>query len=148
MLACNLSDVLFCSWLCFACEQLCHLKVYNERFFLKINIYSIGSFVMKFKKGILKPLMELSASLDTYRPNSAALFRSLSANSGSELVKNDGKLLSHYYFNSYWYWQQPIRSYYMNEINFLMVLFCIQCRTRSRGKWQHIRTESWMGWHL
>ncbi|XP_055313278.1 odorant receptor coreceptor [Sitodiplosis mosellana] len=65
MLACNLTDVLFCSWLCFACEQLCHLK------------------------GILKPLMELSASLDTYRPNSAALFRSLSANSKSELVNND-----------------------------------------------------------
>lgn len=35
--------------------------------------------------------MELSASLDTYRPNSAALFRSLSANSKSELVNNDGK---------------------------------------------------------
>lgn len=27
MLACNLSDVLFCSWLIFACEQLQHLKV-------------------------------------------------------------------------------------------------------------------------
>lgn len=39
----------------------------------------------------MKPLMELSASLDTYRPNSAALFRSLSANSKTELVNNDGK---------------------------------------------------------
>lgn len=39
----------------------------------------------------MKPLMELSASLDTYRPNSAALFRSLSANSKSELLVNDGK---------------------------------------------------------
>lgn len=27
MMACNLSDVLFCSWLIFACEQLQHLKV-------------------------------------------------------------------------------------------------------------------------
>jgi hypothetical protein len=40
----------------------------------------------------MKPLMELSASLDTYRPNSAALFRSLSAQSKSELILNDGKL--------------------------------------------------------
>lgn len=65
----NLCDVLFCSWLIFACEQLQHLK------------------------GIMKPLMELSASLDTYRPNSAALFRSLSANSKSELIINEGKLV-------------------------------------------------------
>ncbi|XP_037947524.1 odorant receptor coreceptor [Teleopsis dalmanni] len=63
----NLCDVLFCSWLIFACEQLQHLK------------------------GIMKPLMELSASLDTYRPNSAALFRSLSANSKSELIHNEEK---------------------------------------------------------
>lgn len=41
----------------------------------------------------MKPLMELSASLDTYRPNSAALFRSLSANSKSDLVANDGKII-------------------------------------------------------
>lgn len=40
----------------------------------------------------MKPLMELSASLDTYRPNSAALFRSLSANSKSELINNEGEL--------------------------------------------------------
>nr|AYE19959.1 Orco [Histia rhodope]QMS80314.1 odorant receptor [Histia rhodope] len=47
----NLMDVLFCSWLIFACEQLMHLKA------------------------IMKPLMELSATLDTYRPNTAELFR-------------------------------------------------------------------------
>lgn len=64
----NLADVLFCSWLLFACEQLQHLK------------------------GIMKPLIELSSTLDTYRPDSASLFqRALSANSKSELMKNDGK---------------------------------------------------------
>lgn len=63
----NLCDVLFCSWLIFACEQLQHLK------------------------SIMRPLMELSASLDTYRPNSTALFRSLSANSKSELIINEEK---------------------------------------------------------
>ncbi|NP_001037060.1 odorant receptor coreceptor [Bombyx mandarina] len=47
----NLLDVIFCSWLIFACEQLQHLKA------------------------IMKPLMELSAALDTYRPNTAELFR-------------------------------------------------------------------------
>ncbi|EDV94759.1 odorant receptor coreceptor [Drosophila grimshawi] len=67
MMHSNLCDVMFCSWLIFACEQLQHLK------------------------GIMKPLMELSASLDTYRPNSAALFRSLSANSKSELIHNEEK---------------------------------------------------------
>lgn len=51
----NLLDVMFCSWLIFACEQLQHLKA------------------------IMKPLMELSASLDTYRPNTAELFRAVSA---------------------------------------------------------------------
>uniref|UniRef100_A0A336MKK0 Odorant receptor n=1 Tax=Culicoides sonorensis TaxID=179676 RepID=A0A336MKK0_CULSO len=63
----NLADVLFCSWLLFACEQLQHLK------------------------GIMRPLMELSATLDTYRPNSAALFRSVSAASKSELIANEEK---------------------------------------------------------
>uniref|UniRef100_A0A2C9MDB2 Odorant receptor n=1 Tax=Culex quinquefasciatus TaxID=7176 RepID=A0A2C9MDB2_CULQU len=63
----NLADVLFCSWLLFACEQLQHLK------------------------GIMRPLMELSASLDTYRPNSAALFRAISAGSKSELILNEEK---------------------------------------------------------
>ena len=38
----------------------------------------------------MRPLMELSATLDTYRPNSAALFRSISANSKSELILNEG----------------------------------------------------------
>ncbi|CRK97298.1 CLUMA_CG010693, isoform A [Clunio marinus] len=65
MVICNTSDVLFCSWLIFACEQLQHLK------------------------GIMRPLMELSATLDTYRPNSAALFRTVSASSKSELILND-----------------------------------------------------------
>lgn len=67
----NLADVLFCSWLLFACEQLQHLK------------------------GIMRPLMELSASLDTYRPNSAALFRTDSANSKSGLIENDGEFMFH-----------------------------------------------------
>lgn len=38
----------------------------------------------------MRPLMELSATLDTYRPNSAALFRSVSAASKSELIANEG----------------------------------------------------------
>nr|QOI12086.1 Orco [Ips typographus] len=62
----NLLDSLFCSWLIFACEQLQHLKE------------------------ILKPLMELSASLDTYVPKSADLFKSPgSATSQDNLVDND-----------------------------------------------------------
>ncbi|CAO1411939.1 unnamed protein product [Diamesa serratosioi] len=65
MVQSTLADVLFCSWLLFACEQLQHLK------------------------GIMRPLMELSATLDTYRPNSAALFRTISANSKSELILNE-----------------------------------------------------------
>ncbi|XP_037032653.1 odorant receptor coreceptor [Bradysia coprophila] len=65
MTNCNLSDVMFCSWLIFACEQLVHLKE------------------------ILKSLMELSASLDTYRPNSQTLFRNSSGNSKTELINDD-----------------------------------------------------------
>nr|AOG12930.1 odorant receptor [Eogystia hippophaecolus] len=57
----NLMDVMFCSWLIFACEQLQHLKA------------------------IMKPLMELSASLDTYRPNTAELFK-VSSTEKSEKV--------------------------------------------------------------
>lgn len=38
----------------------------------------------------MRPLMELSATLDTYRPNSAALFRTISAGSKTELILNDG----------------------------------------------------------
>lgn len=38
----------------------------------------------------MKPLMELSATLDTYRPNSAQLFRSISASSKQELIDNEG----------------------------------------------------------
>nr|AKO69815.1 olfactory receptor co-receptor [Campoletis chlorideae]AXM05118.1 odorant receptor [Campoletis chlorideae] len=51
----NSIDVLFCSWLLFACEQLQHLKQ------------------------IMKPLMELSATLDTVVPNSNELFKAGSA---------------------------------------------------------------------
>nr|WIG65270.1 odorant receptor co-receptor [Hippodamia variegata] len=54
MFQANLSDTLFCSWLIFACEQLQHLKE------------------------IMKPLMELSATLDTYVPKSSDLFRASS----------------------------------------------------------------------
>lgn len=66
MMHANLLDILFCSWLIFSCEQLQHLK------------------------HIMKALMELSASLDTFRPNSAALFKSLSAasNRDQDLQKN------------------------------------------------------------
>ncbi|XP_071870563.1 odorant receptor co-receptor [Bombus fervidus] len=51
----NLLDVLFCSWLLFACEQIQHLK------------------------NIMKPLMEFSATLDTVVPNSGELFKGGSA---------------------------------------------------------------------
>lgn len=51
MVDANSLDVLFCSWLLFACEQLQHLKA------------------------IMKPLMELSATLDTVVPNSSELFK-------------------------------------------------------------------------
>lgn len=51
----NLLDVLFCSWLLFACEQIQHLK------------------------NIMKPLMEFSATLDTVVPNSGDLFKAGSA---------------------------------------------------------------------
>ncbi|XP_018568191.1 odorant receptor coreceptor [Anoplophora glabripennis] len=61
----NLMDSLFCSWLIFACEQLQHLKE------------------------IMKPLMELSASLDTYVPKSADLFRAPSAKSQDNYIEND-----------------------------------------------------------
>ncbi|CAK9805539.1 Odorant receptor coreceptor [Anthophora plagiata] len=47
----NLLDVLFCSWLLFACEQIQHLK------------------------NIMKPLMEFSATLDTVVPHSGELFK-------------------------------------------------------------------------
>lgn len=67
LLQANLTDLIFCSWLLFACEQLQHLK------------------------GIMKPLMELSSTLDTYRPNSASLFRAISAGSTKELIENEGK---------------------------------------------------------
>nr|UEN71183.1 olfactory co-receptor [Gregopimpla kuwanae] len=55
MMDSNSLDVLFCSWLLFACEQIQHLKA------------------------IMKPLMELSATLDTVVPNSNELFKAGSA---------------------------------------------------------------------
>lgn len=66
-----------------------HLKNLFWKSIIQFSLFKI--------KGILKPLMELSASLDTYRPNSAALFRSLSANSKSELVNNDGNFVLMYF---------------------------------------------------
>lgn len=62
----NLLDILFCSFVIFACEQLKHLKE------------------------ILQPLMELSAALDSVVPNTAELFRSGSAASNLPLM-NGGK---------------------------------------------------------
>lgn len=41
-------------------------------------------------QGIMRPLMELSSTLDTYRPDSAALFRSISAGSKNGLIINEG----------------------------------------------------------
>nr|BCU40953.1 Odorant receptor co-receptor [Plautia stali] len=62
----NLLDILFCSFVIFACEQLKHLKE------------------------ILQPLMELSATLDSVVPNSGELFRGGSTGSNMPLVENDG----------------------------------------------------------
>nr|ALX17413.1 Orco [Pediculus humanus] len=56
----NLVDILFCSWLIFACEQLLHVKE------------------------IMKPLIDLSSSLDTFNPNSADLFKMTNTNNDSE----------------------------------------------------------------
>ncbi|XP_018396655.1 PREDICTED: odorant receptor coreceptor [Cyphomyrmex costatus] len=61
----NSLDVLFCSWLLFACEQLQHLKQ------------------------IMKPLMELSATLDTVVPNSSELFKAGSADHLRESNENN-----------------------------------------------------------
>lgn len=52
MMQCSLADLLFCSWIQFSVSQLHHLK------------------------DILTPLIQLSSTLDTYRPNSANLFAS------------------------------------------------------------------------
>jgi gustatory receptor len=54
-------DTMFCSWLIYTCEQLIHLKE------------------------IMKPLMELSASLDTVVPHSADLFRAVSATTNAPI---------------------------------------------------------------
>ncbi|KAL3271403.1 hypothetical protein HHI36_021884 [Cryptolaemus montrouzieri] len=63
----NLADSLFCSWLIFACEQLQHLKE------------------------IMKPLMELSATLDTYVPKSGDLFRA-SSQTGDHISNYDNNI--------------------------------------------------------
>nr|AWW05228.1 odorant receptor co-receptor [Corythucha ciliata] len=60
----NLLDVLFCSFVIFACEQLKHLKE------------------------ILQPLMDLSAALDSVVPNSGDLFRASSTSSNIPLITN------------------------------------------------------------
>ena len=73
----NLLDVLFCSWLIFACEQLLHVKE------------------------IMKPLMDLSSSLDTYNPGSTELFKAASAtideNEENVIDNKDGTKLSYFY---------------------------------------------------
>ncbi|KAG8320243.1 hypothetical protein J6590_072697 [Homalodisca vitripennis] len=61
---CNLLDVIFCSFAIFACEQLKHLKE------------------------IMRPLMELSAALDSVVPNAGNLFRVSSADSNIPLIAN------------------------------------------------------------
>ncbi|XP_069691382.1 odorant receptor coreceptor isoform X2 [Periplaneta americana] len=60
-----LMDTMFCCWLIYTCEQLIHLKE------------------------IMKPLMELSASLDTVVPHSAELFRAVSANTNNPAATGD-----------------------------------------------------------
>ncbi|XP_075218711.1 odorant receptor co-receptor [Lycorma delicatula] len=61
----NLLDVTFCCFVIFSCEQLKHIKE------------------------ILKPLMELSAALDTAVPNSGDLFRASSTQSNRPLLNNN-----------------------------------------------------------
>ncbi|XP_039298659.1 odorant receptor coreceptor [Nilaparvata lugens] len=63
----NLLDVTFCCFVIFACEQLKHIKE------------------------ILKPLMELSAALDTAVPNSGELFRASSTTSNLPLLGSDSE---------------------------------------------------------
>nr|CAD7403190.1 unnamed protein product [Timema cristinae] len=58
----NLLDVLFCCWLIYTCQQLVHLKE------------------------IMKPLMEISASLDTLMPHTTELFRAASSSSHAPLL--------------------------------------------------------------
>jgi gustatory receptor len=58
-------DTMFCCWLIYTCQQLIHLKE------------------------IMKPLMELSASLDTLVPHSAELFRAVSATANNPIPSGD-----------------------------------------------------------
>lgn len=71
----NLLDVLFCCCVIFACEQLKHLK------------------------DILKPLMELSAALDSVVPNSADLFRAASSSANQFNTMKGGKSENSNYIN-------------------------------------------------
>ncbi|PSN39983.1 Odorant receptor coreceptor [Blattella germanica] len=72
-----LTDVMFCCWLIYTCEQLLHLKE------------------------IMKPLMELSASLDTVVPYSAELFRAVSATGNQPLPGTDGDGIRSIYSNQH-----------------------------------------------
>lgn len=62
-----------------------------EGFFYLITVFDLFLKNRFPIKEIMKSLMELSASLDTYRPNSQTLFRNASANSKTELIDDDGK---------------------------------------------------------
>uniref|UniRef100_A0A0U5AEG0 Odorant receptor n=1 Tax=Reticulitermes speratus TaxID=60591 RepID=A0A0U5AEG0_9NEOP len=70
-------DTMFCCWLIYTCEQLIHLKE------------------------IMKPLMELSASLDTVVPHSADLFRAVSATTNAPITSGDGEGIRAIYSNQH-----------------------------------------------
>lgn len=72
----------FCLWTIATFKGSCSID---------ILIGSSNNNIDRSLQEIMKSLMELSASLDTYRPNSAALFRSTSGNSKSELIAHDSK---------------------------------------------------------
>ncbi|KAK6620640.1 hypothetical protein RUM43_010935 [Polyplax serrata] len=82
----NLLDLLFCSWLIFACEQLLHVKE------------------------IMKPLIDLSSSLDTYNSNTADLFKAANnIDDGSDNM-----------FNSKEEQSINVRGFYSNSRDFRM----------------------------
>ncbi|XP_023716643.1 odorant receptor coreceptor [Cryptotermes secundus] len=70
-------DTMFCCWLIYTCEQLIHLKE------------------------IMKPLMELSASLDTLVPHSAELFRAVSATANNPIPSGDSEGIRAIYSNQH-----------------------------------------------
>lgn len=116
-----MADILL--WTIAALESEFHLSFCIN---WKSNLYSIEFHLCI--QGIMKPLMELSASLDTYRPNSAALFRSLSANSKTELVNNDRK------------WTEK-KVLLTKSIRFLITFTF----PSSRIGWRKISCECWLG---